>query len=169
MLWDTHAPSYRPEWNNNADQTYSCPETAVFRHHGDPTEVPLETPRTSQHYHLTYAPLYRETLVSRTARANLTRITSPSNTNTGGSRLIFSVPFSHFSFIFYLPRCTLQDFPSVSSLASLPFLPCCHRTTTPDSIYEVFQSCAYRLNVDAQFNGFELIGFAAPYITALSY
>ena len=53
------------------------------------------------------------------------------NWNTGGSRLIFSAPFSYFLFIFYLPRIyLLPDFPSVSSLASLPFLPCCHRTTT---------------------------------------
>ena len=29
-----------------------------------------------------------------------------------------------------LVQCTLPDFPSVSSLASLPFLPCRHRTTT---------------------------------------
>ena len=35
----------------------------------------------------------------------------------------------HFLFIFYLPRCTLPDFHSVSALASLPFLSCCHRTT----------------------------------------
>jgi len=41
-----------------------------------------------------------------------------------GSRLIFSVPFSYFLVIFFLPRCTLSDFPSVSSLASLPFLSC---------------------------------------------
>ena len=33
----------------------------------------------------------------------------------------------YFLFIFYLPRCTQPDFPSVFSLASLPFLPCCHR------------------------------------------
>ena len=32
--------------------------------------------------------------------------------------------------IFYLPRCTLPDFSSVSSLTSLLFLSCCHRTTT---------------------------------------
>ena len=33
----------------------------------------------------------------------------------------FSVPFSYFLFIFYLPRCTLPDFLSISSLASLLF------------------------------------------------
>ena len=33
-------------------------------------------------------------------------------------------------FIFYLPRCTLLDFYSISSQASLPFLSCCHRTIT---------------------------------------
>ena len=47
---------------------------------------------------------------------------SPPNSNTGGSPLIFSVPYSYFLFILYLSRCTL--------LASLPFLPCFHRTTT---------------------------------------
>ena len=35
-------------------------------------------------------------------------------------------------FIFYLPRCTLPDFPSGSSLSSLSFLSCCHGTTTTD-------------------------------------
>ena len=73
-----------------------------------------------------YLSIFSLTLV----RANLTRVTSPPNSNTGGSRLIFSVLYSYFIFIFYLPRCTLPDFPSVSSLASLPFLSCCHRTTT---------------------------------------
>ena len=57
-------------------------------------------------------------------------ITSNSNSNTGGSRLIFSVPLSYFLFIFYLPWCTLIDFHSVSFLVSLPFLFCCYRTTT---------------------------------------
>ena len=55
---------------------------------------------------------------------------SPPNSTTGDFRLIFSVPFSYSLFIFYLPRCTQLDFHSVSSLASLPFLPCCHRTIT---------------------------------------
>ena len=71
-----------------------------------------------------YLSIFSLTLV----RANLTRVTSPPNSNTGGSRLIFSVLYSYFIFIFYLPRCTLPDFPSVSSLVFLPFLPC-HRTT----------------------------------------
>ena len=65
-------------------------------------------------------------LVQQPRRANLTRVTSPPNSNTDGSRLIFSIPFSYFLFVFYLPRCTIPDFPSVSSLAFLPFLPCCH-------------------------------------------
>ena len=34
-----------------------------------------------------------------------------------------------FLIILYLPRCTIPEFPSVSSQASLPFLSCCHRTT----------------------------------------
>ena len=37
---------------------------------------------------------------------------------------------SYFLFNFYLPRCILSDFPSISSLASLPFSSCCHWTTT---------------------------------------
>ena len=60
----------------------------------------------------------------------LTRVTSPPNPNTGGFRLIFSVSFSYFLFFFYLPRYILSHFLSVSPLASLPFLPCCHWTTT---------------------------------------
>jgi len=63
-------------------------------------------------------------------RATLTRVTSPQNSNTGSSLLIFSVPFSYFLLIFHLPRCTLPDFPPVSSLASLPFLSCCHHSKT---------------------------------------
>ena len=50
---------------------------------------------------------------------NLTRVTSPSNSNIGGFCLIFSVLFPYFLFIFYLPRCTLPNFPPISSLASL--------------------------------------------------
>ena len=47
------------------------------------------------------------------------------------SCLIFSWPaLLYFLSIFYLPRCILPDFPSVSSLDSLPFLSCCHRATT---------------------------------------
>ena len=47
-------------------------------------------------------------------------------------------------FILYLPRCTQPNVPPVSSLASLPFLSCSHRTITfPDgenNIYLVFAS-----------------------------
>ena len=39
--------------------------------------------------------------------------------------------------IFYLPRCTLPDFSSVSSLVSLPSLSCCHRTTTMRKVNNV--------------------------------
>ena len=45
------------------------------------------------------------------------------------SYLLLALPL-YFLFIFYLPRCTLRDFPSVSTQASLLFLSCCHRTTT---------------------------------------
>ena len=37
--------------------------------------------------------------------------------------------FLYLFFIFYLPSCILPVFPSVSSLTSLPFLSCWHRTT----------------------------------------
>ena len=60
--------------------------------------------------------------------AVMIRVISPPNSTTGGSRFIFSVPFSYFLFIFHLPRCTLPDFPIVSFLASLLFLSCYHRT-----------------------------------------
>ena len=52
-------------------------------------------------------------------RANLTRVTSPPNSTTGGSHLIFSVPFSYILFIFYLSWFTLPDF-----LLLHPWLPC---------------------------------------------
>ena len=72
----------------------------------------------------------------------VTRVISPPNSNTGGSHLIFSVPFSYFLFIFKLPWFTLPDFSSVSSLASLPFSLCRHRTTAsftfPDAPYHIF-------------------------------
>ena len=60
-------------------------------------------------------------------RANLTRVTSPLNSTTCGPSLIFSILFSYLLFIFYIPWYTLPDFPPVSSLASLPLLPCCHQ------------------------------------------
>ena len=68
---------------------------------------------------------------------------SPPNSNTGDARLIFSVLFSYFLFIFNRYRCTLPDFPSVSSKVSLPFLPRCHRTTTTSPLtvpYFLFSS-----------------------------
>ena len=42
----------------------------------------------------------------------------------------------YFRFVFYIPRCTVPDFPSTSSQASLTFLSCCHRTTTTTSRQE---------------------------------
>ena len=36
----------------------------------------------------------------------------------------------YFFCIFYVSQCALPNFPSVYSLPSLPFLSCCHRTTT---------------------------------------
>ena len=40
----------------------------------------------------------------------------------------------YFIFFFYFTWCTLQDFPSVSSLVSLPFISCCHRTKTTTTL-----------------------------------
>ena len=88
-------------------------------------------------------------------RANLTRVTSPLNSITDGSRLTFSVIFSYFLFIFYLPRCTLPDFPSVSSLASLPFLPCCHLTTS--SILYLIIQLIYRGEISYKPSCLEII------------
>ena len=57
--------------------------------------------------------------------------TSPPNPTPRGflSYLLLNL-LLYFLFIFHLPRCTLPDFPSVSSLAFLPFFPCCHLITT---------------------------------------
>ena len=61
-------------------------------------------------------PLPRKIILA-IVRANLTRVTSP-------PRRFPSYLLIYFLFIFYLSRCTLPDFPSVSSLASQPFLSC---------------------------------------------
>ena len=63
--------------------------------------------------------------------ANLARVTSPPNSTPRRfpSYLLFTI-LLYFLSIFYHPRWTLLDFPSVFSLASLPFLYCCHRTTS---------------------------------------
>ena len=45
---------------------------------------------------------------------------------TASSRITSPPNLSYFLFIFYFPRCTLPDFPSVSSLTSFPYLPCHH-------------------------------------------
>ena len=69
-------------------------------------------------------------MYSTILRANLTRVISPPNSTTRRfpSYLLLTL-LLYLLFIFYLPRCTLPDFPSVSSLTSLPFLSCCHQTT----------------------------------------
>ena len=61
----------------------------------------------------------------------LTRVTSPPNSTPRRfpSYLLLTL-LLNFLFIFYFPLCTLPDFPSISPQASLPFLSCCHRTTT---------------------------------------
>ena len=66
---------------------------------------------------------------------NLTWITSPPNSNTGGSRLIFYITFSYFLSIFYLLRCTLPNFLCFfpGFLAILPFS---HRTTISSKFFQ---------------------------------
>ena len=63
-------------------------------------------------------------------RADLTRVTSPTNSTP---RRISSYLLLYFLFIFHIPRWPLPDFPSVSSLVSLSFPTCCHLTTTTTS------------------------------------
>ena len=62
---------------------------------------------------------------------NFTRITLFSNSTPRrlSSYLLLAL-LPYFFFIFYLPRCSLPNFPSVSSLVSLPLLSCCPRTTS---------------------------------------
>ena len=55
--------------------------------------------------------------------ANISSMWYDIDTRRGHSLLIY------FLSIFYLPRCTLPDFPSTHSLASLPCLPCSHRNS----------------------------------------
>ena len=63
--------------------------------------------------------------------ANLTigHLTSKLNSKAVPSYLHL-ILLLYFLYIFYLPRCTLSDFPSVYYLASQLFLCCCHWTTT---------------------------------------
>ena len=51
-------------------------------------------------------------------------------TRNSTARRFLSYLLLYFLLIFYLPRCTLLDFSSVSYLASLPFWTWCHRTTS---------------------------------------
>ena len=53
-------------------------------------------------------------------RGNLTRVTSPPNSNTDGSRLTFSVSFSYISFSYF----TFPSAPYRILLLFLPWLPC---------------------------------------------
>ena len=67
-------------------------------------------------------------------RANLTRVTSKLNFKTVS---VLPSPALSLIFPFYLLPSPVQltpDFPSVSSLASLSFLSCCHLTTTHDTL-----------------------------------
>ena len=72
-----------------------------------------------------YYPIYYLWRATR-SRANLIRVTSPPNSTP---RQFPCYPLLYFLFIFSLLRCTLPDFPSVYSPASLSFLSCCHLTT----------------------------------------
>ena len=58
-------------------------------------------------------------------------LTSPPNSTPRRFPLYLLLTFIlYFFLIFYPARCTLPDFSSISSLASLSFLYCCHRKTT---------------------------------------
>ena len=79
-------------------------------------------------------------------RTNLTKVTSPSRRSP--SHLLL-----YLLFIFYLPRFTLLFFPSVSSLASLPFLSCCHRTTTSTIVCnyrQAYQTYVYKVLINSK-------------------
>ena len=72
-------------------------------------------------------------------------LTSKVNSRTGFPSYLLI----YFPFICLPSRCTPPDFPSIPSLASLPFLSCCHRTTT----------CASRKNMLAIFASVLTTGF----------
>ena len=116
-------------------------------------------------------PLCRETLVSQTDAVNLIGLDVDGREDKlsaidicGPSLLSFSsfkfpgapyrifllfLPCTGFLAIFTLfssNNDTLPDFPSVSSQAFLPFLPCCHRTKTTD-IATKGRDAIYRRNI----------------------
>ena len=70
----------------------------------------------------------------------------------------------YFLFIFYLPRCNLSGFPSISSRASLPFLCCCQRTTTclflPNLIFFTLRDICKR-----NFNKILFFGYSLAFIS----
>ena len=68
-------------------------------------------------------PIFCTSLVS----ANLRRVTSPPNSTL---RRYQSYLLLYIIFIFYLPRCTLLEFPSFPPLSALPFLSYCNETKT---------------------------------------
>ena len=78
---------------------------------------------TRTHWELNLTESGKCELLSRSLqdkRANLTRVTSPPNSTTGGSRLIFCVPFSYISF----PSFTFSGAPYRIFFLFLPWLPC---------------------------------------------
>ena len=84
-------------------------------------------------------------------RANLTRNSSPPNSTLRRFPSYLLLTFLlYFLLIFHLPRCTLLNFPSVSSLTSLPFLSCCHRTATTwyivdEFVHHFYSYCSYKV------------------------
>ena len=62
-----------------------------------------ESVKTSSRTRYSFGTLHQ---ILTLVRTNLTRVTSPLISSRSGSRLIFSVPFSYFLLIFYLPRFT---------------------------------------------------------------
>ena len=75
---------------------------------------------TRTHWELNLTESGKCELLSRSLqdkRANLTRVTSPPNSTTGGSRLIFCVPFSYISF----PSFTFSGAPPNLTPRRFPF------------------------------------------------
>ena len=84
-------------------------------------------------------------------RANLTKVTSPPNSTPRRFRsYLLLTLLLYFLFFFQLPWCMLQDFPFVSSVTSLTFLPCSHRKTRfrnswPSKVHNILEVSIYYL------------------------
>ena len=98
-------------------------------HGGQNSETMTKIIKITCHLHVMYRKIVFTKLTC--VRDNLTGVTLPPNSTPRRflSCLLLTL-LLYCLFISYLPRCILPGFSSVSSLTSLPFLYCCHRTTT---------------------------------------